>query len=253
MDIPFFYHEPSFDLPEERDVILRETYSYVWCNDPNWKPPTIQEERNIFRQYNCIKYLDYMDGGHGGYKMMLRDIIFNNNIRSLRLVLSEWNNKPLIDQDEINSDAHMWLWDAIESYNYLMNHSRFTNYLHVALHRNLTKYYQRKMKKLEMFSNVSEAIWSEVEDHHRFIDCKAVEAGLQKLKTMIDTVDDESARHIMLLRLGLHDGKVWDLEDIAEQHGTTHQNIAKRFNFWMIKLFGKSVPTKLLNELKNKG
>lgn len=254
MDIPFFYHEPSFDIPEEQTAILRACYPNIHCDDPNWTAPTEQEERGLFRQFNCVKYLSYIDDSEEmkikGWG--LRDLIFNNNMRSLRKVLSNWENKPLIDHDEIKSDSYLWLWDTIESFNYLLNSSRFTNYMHVSLTRNLVRYYQRKMKKLEMFQNVSETIWNDVEDNRRLVDCAAVETGLQKLVSIINTVEDESAKTILRMRLGLHDGKIWNFEAIGDHLGSSWQNISKRFDVWMIKLFGRKLPNSILKDCKHK-
>lgn len=258
MDIPFFYHEPSFDLPEEQVVVLQGAKDgYVHCDSPDWRALTKEEELILFRQFNCFKYLSYMEDDQEAKNALitqgnlLRDRIINNNLRTLRQTIGKWSNKPFIDCDEITSEAHMWLWDAVESFNYLMG-NKFSSYLHGCFKNNLTKHYQRKIQKMEACQNVSEKIWSGLEDKHRLIDLPAIEAGFTKLSSMIETVDDESAKQILLLRLGLSDGKVWGLEEIAAHMGTSPPNVSKRFTVWMTKLFGKSISTKILNECKNK-
>lgn len=248
-DVPFFYHEPNFDFLEESCLILQEREIAL-----DGSTLSTQDEYFLFRKMNCLKYLEYLAESpetkqplHEQY-VTVRDLIVQHNIPLVKATVGKWlYRRQLADHDEVRSDCYMWFINLIDHFNYL-RHGKFSNYLVESLRTNLSRYYMRRMRKLEQYQNIDS--WDTVLDHRRNVNWKDVEEEMNELRGIItNQIADPTLQEILLLRLGLVDNVVWSFDEIAAKMQTTYQNISKRFRVWMVKLFGDSMSTELLTSV----
>lgn len=268
-----FLHEPIFDEPAERSIVLGPAPGEELLGVPEtllsgsdaeiggfcrYAPLTREQEFHLFRKMNCLKYLASVAENEDERQDFLtqaswiRNVIVKHTMRlSLHIV------KPYVRYGipimELMSEASMWMMDEIvDAYDYRMEDNTFGGFASDRLRKRLWSYMAKRNRPREVTGDYE---LTRVEDHRRDQqEAASVEDGFEQLRNFFyeNIVDDDDLLGIVFRRLGLNDGRIQSTEEIGKAYGITYQAVQKKFDSVMVKLFGHSVSGNFIRSLQGR-
>lgn len=254
-----FYYESGFDCPDDLPIILGAVPDEAALSPAGvggvygallqYPPLSADQERHLFRKFNCLKYLAFMADHPDERDDCLIDAgrVKNRIVEhTLRLVwaMSKKGAGGGVSPTGL-SDGVLCLLRCVDQFDYRPP-GPFAAYLCTALRRSRIDAHRHSEAeerhlgrpchcRLDLMPATeernSEEEWDEV--------ARRIEAGLP----------DPRDRTLMLRRLGLFDGRAWLFNELAHEFGCSAEAVRKRFHTCSVRVFGRPIDSNLLDFL----